>query len=89
MKLFVLLGQRIERYPGQYGLEALAVMTEYDTDANPEYLPEQKRRYDGVGEFTKTEIITLSVDEKLVREVLFPVSSTVIPTTVKGAMPRD
>ena len=44
MKVHVLFAQRIQRYKGQYGLEALAVMTEYDYDENPSYLMEKKRK---------------------------------------------
>lgn len=77
MELFVLFGQRKERYAGENGLEALACMSYYDQDANPDYLPGQKSDYDKTGEFERTEIITLKVDEKALMEILRPTSKTV------------
>jgi hypothetical protein len=81
MDLFVLVGQRKERHPGEYGLEALACMTEYDQDNNPEYLANAKRENEDTGEFEAIEIVCMKVDEPAVRAVLFPATKP-IPVTV-------
>lgn len=72
MELYILFGQRKERYPGEYGLESLACMTSYDNDGNPDYLPEEKAKYDKSGEFERTEIITLNVQESAILDILRP-----------------
>lgn len=72
MKLHVLIGQRKQRYEGEYGLEALACMTEYDVDANGEYLPAEERKAVDGGEFEALRVVKLEVSEKEVRAVLFP-----------------
>jgi hypothetical protein len=72
MKLYVLFAQRKERYEGQYGLEALAVMTEYDADANPDYLAEQKSLALKTDDFDSLEIVTIRVHENEVYSILYP-----------------
>jgi hypothetical protein len=41
MKLYIVLAQRKEAYPGQFAPEALAVVTEYDRDENPDWIQSQ------------------------------------------------
>jgi hypothetical protein len=72
MELFVLIGQRRENYPGEYGMEALACATEYDMDGNPDYLPEEKEKYEASDEFEALAIATLNVDETALKAILFP-----------------
>lgn len=38
MKIYVLFGQREERYEGQYAPEAMEIMDEFGYDENPQYL---------------------------------------------------
>jgi hypothetical protein len=72
MKLYVLMAQRKEHYEGQYGLEALACMTQYDNDANPDYLIDEMKKAKNTAEFDSVDVITLDVDEKSIYNVLFP-----------------
>lgn len=41
MNLYIIFGQRIERYPGEYAPEALEVMDEYGMEENGQWLEEK------------------------------------------------
>ena len=72
MDLYVLIGQRKERYEGEYGLEALAVATEADRDGNPEYLSDCLQENKSSDEFDALAIVTLKVSGDAVRAILYP-----------------
>jgi hypothetical protein len=77
MKVHVLFAQRKGSYSGQYGLEALAVMSEADMEANSDYLPttlEENRR---TGEFESLGIVTLWANEADILRRLEPDKSPV------------
>lgn len=78
--IHVLLGQRKERYKGEYGLEALTCMTEHDQENNPDYLPEQLEKYEATHEFDALAVVRLQVDEDAIRRVLFPADTPVAAT---------
>lgn len=82
MKLYVLIGQRKQRYEGECGIEALACMSEYDQESNEHYLPEQTAEYEASRDFEALRVVTLEVSEKALRSVLFP-ENTPIPVVVK------
>lgn len=85
MKLYVLFAQRTCRYAGQYGVEALKCMTEYEYDENSHYLIDAKKEYQGKDDFESIEIVELDVDEKAVHAVLSPAAKP-IPAKV---VPND
>ena len=66
MLLHLLIGQRHEAYPGQYGIEDLGAMTEYDAESNPEYLRDREAEMRGSGEFDRLSWISAEVDEDAV-----------------------
>lgn len=72
MDLYVLMGQRKERYEGEYGMEALAVASEADMDGNPEYMGDQMQEHRDSGEFDALAIVTLKVSGDAVRAALYP-----------------
>lgn len=72
MKLFVLYGQRICRYPDEYGLEALECMDEYGYSDNPEYLEGKRKEHEESQDFESLAIVELDVNEQAVRSILFP-----------------
>ena len=53
MKLYILFGQLIERYPGEYAPEALECMDEYGMEENPEYLDDKMKEFSKTEEFEK------------------------------------
>lgn len=77
MELYVLMAQRKETYPGEYGPEALACMSEYEYSDNPEYLAREKKQADDSKEFERTEIVRLAVDSKLIMRILRPAAEAV------------
>lgn len=81
MKIYVLMGQRKERYPGEYAPEALECIHEYGHDDNPEYLAKAKALYDAEGEFENTAIIPLELSDAHIMKRLRP-EATPIPAKV-------
>lgn len=83
MELHVLIGQRKERYEGEYGMEALAVASDADMDGNPEYMPDQLQEHRDSGEFDALAIVTLRVSGEAVRAALYPnlepIKAVVVP----------
>lgn len=83
MKIHLLIGQRKQRYEGEYGLEALACMTEHDHEENPDYLPQEQQKTSAGGEFDRVGIVTLSASEKEIRAILYP-ENRPIPAEVQA-----
>lgn len=81
MKIFVLMAQRKESYPGQYAPEALACMDEFGESDNPEYLTEERSKADGSKEFESTAIVVLEVSDAAIMAALRPATQT-IPAAV-------
>lgn len=77
MELQVVFAQRKQRYDGEHGLEALAVVTEYDYDQNPEYIRDTLAENEASGEFEAVKIVKLTVPEAAVRAILFPQSKAI------------
>ncbi len=82
MDLMILMAQRKESYPGEYGPEALACMTEYDDSDNPDYLAEKKAEAIASGDFENVELIRISVDGKAIERILRPAIQAVPGTVV-------
>lgn len=72
MKLLVIMAQRKERYQGEYGPEALEVMTEYDNDDNGEYLPVKLEEFKKSNMFENVQLITIEVSENAIMKILRP-----------------
>ena len=71
MTIFVLFGQRKEDYPEQYAPEALAVISEYDHQDNPDYLREQLEKYQKTNEFQALRVCEVSIgSQSALRELL-------------------
>lgn len=78
MKVHVLFAQRKGSYSDQYGLEALAVMSEADMDENSDYLPTTLEENRVSGEFESLGIVTLEASEAEIRRRLEPEKSPVL-----------
>lgn len=83
MEIMVLLGQRKQRYGGEYPVEALAVIDEAGDSENPEYMIEKRAEYAKSGEFDALAVVCLGVSDAAIQQALYP-KSTVIPATVKN-----
>lgn len=66
MKLFILFGQRKQRYEGEYAPEALTVWDEYAVDENPggfeEDIEATKKKHGGDKEFSSFKVIAVNVN---------------------------
>ena len=72
MEIIVLMAQRKCSYPGQYGLEVLACMSEHEYRDNPDYLADALAASEGSGEFDAAELITLKVPDEEISSRLYP-----------------
>ena len=81
MKIKVLFAQRQENYEGEYGLEALACMSEHEFEENPDYLKDQLKSHEQQGDFSALSVIEMEVDEASIRAIMFP-AHVVIPAVV-------
>lgn len=77
MEILVVMAQRKCEYPGQYGPEALACMSEYEYSDNPEFLKDIKKENADTGQFDAVEIVTLKCDSDAIDQRLFPKSEPV------------
>lgn len=77
MKLYILFGQRKEKYSGEFGIEAFGCMTEYEYDENQEYLHDMKEKIMQDGDIERAEIITLHVSESAITKILRPIECVV------------
>lgn len=82
MDLLVVMGQRLARYEGEYGIEALAVMSEAEQSDNPQYLQDVLNRNKESGEFAAVSVLRLRVPESDVRAALFPEERIIEATVV-------
>ena len=67
-----MIAQRKVDYPGQYGEEALACMSEYEYSENPDYLHDALAEHRNSGEFDAVELITLKVPDDEITRRLYP-----------------
>lgn len=72
MKLYILFGQRKCRYDGQYAPEALAIADEWTMDENPDYIEDEKSKYESSKEFSSLVIIPIEVSSTDINKRLVP-----------------
>lgn len=72
MKIYLIVGQRHQRYEGEYGLEALACMTEADNEANPDYLTDEMKKNRDSKDFDALALVALDVPAAEIRRRLYP-----------------
>jgi hypothetical protein len=72
MKVYVLMGHRKEQHPGQYAPEVLAAIDEIGNEDNPDYLIQEKKKYDDSNEFDALTVICLKVSNDAIDKALYP-----------------
>jgi hypothetical protein len=72
MELLVVMAQREEHYEGQFGPEALAVMTGHNHADNPDYLQKILKDARNSGEYAAVELVRLRVNNEAITAALFP-----------------
>lgn len=82
MDLFVLIGQRKERYKGEYAPEALAVIDEYGNDENPDYMRDELHKQTKSGDFSALAVLHLSVIDAAINKALFPAAEVIAAEVV-------
>jgi len=77
MDLFVLIGQRKERYEGEYSPEALAVIDEYGDSENQDYMRDELHKQTQSGDFLALTVLHLNVSDDDVNNALFPAAKVI------------
>ena len=77
MNLLVLIGQRKERYEGEYAPEALAVIDEYGNDENPDYMRDALYEQTKSEDFSALAVVHLSVSDDAINNVLYPAAKVI------------
>ncbi len=72
MKLYVLMAQRKERYPGEYAPEALDVIDEWADDDNPDYMARKLEEAKESRVYENVVVVTLKVNGAQIMEMLRP-----------------
>jgi len=76
MNVYILFGQRICTFPGEYAPEALEVMSEFDYDDNAEFLHDKLADAEKTEEFEALRIIKIGVgDMEKLRELVIGIPS--------------
>lgn len=83
MKIMILMGQRKERYEGEYAPEALECINEFGHDENPEFMRDKLREYQNTGEFDSLSVVAVEINGRQVLDILYPARKA-IPGTVSA-----
>jgi hypothetical protein len=84
MTIFVLFGQRKEDYDGQFAPEALAVISCYGQEENPDYMADELAKYEATKEFIGLRVCEVSIgSQSSLRDILVGTPS------IKGQVIKD
>ena len=72
MKIIVVIAQRKCRYEGEYAPEALACISEYGQEENPDFITDTLSENRNCEEFDAVEPVCFEVDGKAIDAALFP-----------------
>ena len=72
MILYVIFGQRHERYPVEFAPEALDTIDQYSDDATPEWLQGRLIHRRESGEFRMVNIVPIKIDQAAIHNILTP-----------------
>lgn len=61
MKLFIIFGQRRERYEGEHAPEALEITDEFTMDENPDWINEKLEEHQANKDFLSVKIIEVNI----------------------------
>jgi len=75
--LYVIFGQRKERFPGEYAPEALDVADWIAMEENPEWIQERLQHHKDTKEFESLEIVRIEVDLSDIMRRLRPNGSAI------------
>lgn len=77
MDFLILVGQRKERYEGEYLPEALEVIDENGNDENPDFLIGKKDEYERTMEFDSLAVVRVRVPDASITKALYPASKAI------------
>jgi hypothetical protein len=83
MLMHVLVGQRKEKYAGEYAPEALAVIGDEGMEENPAYMEEMHAENRATGEFESLVVLKLEIDQDAVMAALRPAGATLAAKILK------
>lgn len=77
MDFLILVGQRKERYAGEYLPEALEVIDANGNDENPDFLIAKKDEYECTKEFDSLAVVRVSVPGASITDALYPTNKAI------------
>ena len=77
MDFLILVGQRKQRYEGEYLPEALEVIDANGNDENPDFLIDKRDEYERTEEFDSLAVVRVRVSGAAITEALYPTSKAI------------
>ena len=77
MDFLILVGQRKQRYEGEYLPEALEVIDANGNNENPEFLINKRDEYERSKEFDSLAVVHVRVPGASITEALYPTSKAI------------
>ena len=77
MDFLILVGQRKQRYEGEYLPEALEVIDANGNDENPDFLIDKRDEYERTEEFDSLAAVRVRVSGAAITEALYPTSKAI------------
>jgi len=71
MKLYILFGQRKQRYEGEIAPEALEIMDEYSFDDNSSWIDDKLKEYQRTKEFEFLKILVIEINQEQFDRLFF------------------
>ena len=77
MDFLILVGQRKQRYEGEYLPEALEVIDANGNDENPDFLIDKRDEYERTEEFDSLAVVRIRVSGAAITEALHPTNKAI------------
>jgi hypothetical protein len=81
MKIHLIVGHRVENYPGEYCPEVLDAGDEYSNDENPVWIIDKLAEQRATKEFEAVDVITVELPVAVIMSRLYP-QHQAIPVSV-------
>lgn len=82
MDFFILVGQRKQRYSGEYMPEALEVIDDIGNSDNPDFLIDKRAEYEASKEFDALSVVRIRVPDDAIKFALYPDSRAIAGTVI-------
>lgn len=78
MDFLILVGQRKQRYDGEFAPEALEVIDDIGDGDNPDFLIEKRKQHHGSGDFESIATVRVRVPSEAIARALKPARTAIV-----------